>query len=87
MNQENQAQAGPQSDKPSINIEEPIAEEKLEASVKRDETPILVGDESPEKNTEVTLEETAVKEDVFEDEDEEVTEFDLCTAAAAGLTP
>ena len=79
LNQENQTQAGPQSDKPSINIEELIAEEKLEASVKRDETPILVGDESPEKNPEVTLEETAVKEDVFEDEDEEVTEFDLCT--------
>ena len=49
------------------------------SSVKRDEAPILVGDESPKKDSELTLEEAALKEDVFEDEDEEVTEFDLCT--------
>ena len=69
------------SNKPSINIEETVViGERLEASsAKRDETPILVGDESPRKDSEVTLEETTLKEDVFEDEDEEVTEFDLCT--------
>ena len=69
------------SNKPSINIEETVViGERLEASsARRDETPILVGDESPRKDSEVTLEETTLKEDVFEDEDEEVTEFDLCT--------
>ena len=62
--------------KQSTNIEELVSGVRLEAS----ESPILVGDESPKKDSEVTLEEAALKEDeVFEDEDEELTEFDLCT--------
>ena len=68
-------------------------EEKMETTVRKEGTPILISDESPKTKLDVTLEEVAIKEDeeeattkkeelgedVFEDEDEEVTEFDLCT--------
>ena len=66
-------------------------EEKLEPTARKEGTPILISDESPKTKLDVTLEEVAIKEDeeeaalkkeeedVFEDEDEEVTEFDLCT--------
>ena len=58
-------------------------EEKLEPTARKEGTPILITDESPKAKLDVTLEEAATKEDdeedVFKDEDEEVTEFDLCT--------
>ena len=66
-------------------------EEKLEPTARKEGAPILISDESPKTKLDVTLEEVAIKEDeeeaalkkeeedVFEDEDEEVTEFDLCT--------
>ena len=68
-------------------------EEKLEPTIRKEGAPILINDESPKTKLDVTLEEVAIKEDeeeaatkkeesgedVFEDEDEEVTEFDLCT--------
>ena len=68
-------------------------EEKLEPTASKEGAPILITDESPKTKLDVTLEEVAIKEDeeeaatkeeevgedVFEDEDEEVTEFDLCT--------
>ena len=69
-------------------------EEKLEPTARKEGAPILISDESPKTKLDVTLEEVAIKEDeeeaalkkeeedVFEDEDEEVTEFDLCTHGA-----
>ena len=69
-----------------------VDEEKLEPTARKEGTSILICDESPKTKLDVTLEEVAIKEDkeeaankkeevedVFEDEDEEVTEFDLCT--------
>ena len=82
-----------ENEKSNKNSKQAVDEEKLEPTARKEGAPILINDESPKTKLDVTLEEVATKEDeeeaatkneelgedVFEDEDEEVTEFDLCT--------